>query len=207
MPTRQRKKISINLLIPFLVFVLFFSIMIWQKYRSSDDVPVVPVPQSTAGKRSISLFFIAEGTRLARETRDIDMCEGDTACLKSVLDELINGPVGEFEKSIPEGAVVTSVRIEGDLATIEFNSAFSEAMLSGSSAEMLAVYSVVNTVAINFPQIQKVKIDVDGNKEAVLHHLELSDPLLPDYSLEQSRPPDSEKTKKGSNNNRKKERK
>ena len=72
---------------------------------------------------------------------------------------------------------------------------------------MLAVYSVVNTVAINFPQIQKVKIDVDGNKEAVLHHLELSDPLLPDYSLEQSRPPDSEKTKKGSNNNRKKERK
>lgn len=207
MPTRQRKKISVSILIPFLVFVLFFSIMIWQKYRSSDDAPVVPAPQSTTGKRSISLFFTAEGTRLARETRDVDMCEDDNACLKSVLDELVNGPVGGFEKAIPEGSVVTSALIEGDLATVEFNSAFSESMLSGSSAEMLAVYSVVNTVATNFPQIQKVKIDVDGDKEAVLKHLELSDPLAPDYSLEQSLPPDSEKTKKGSNNNRKKERK
>jgi spore germination protein GerM len=184
MPAHHRKKITISILIPFLVFILFFSIMIWQKYRSSHEVPAAQPPQSTEGSRPVTLFFAAEGTRLARESRDIDPCDDDSACLKSVLDELLNGPVGEYDETVPEGTLVNSIRIEGKQATIEFNRTFSEAMMSGSSAEMLAVYSVVNTVAVNFPRIEKVKLNVDGDKAAILPHLDLSDPLLPDYSLE-----------------------
>lgn len=203
MAAHPRKKITISILVPFLVFVLFFSILIWQKYRSSQKVPVTPPQQLTEGSRSVTLFFAAEGTRLAREARVIDPCDDDNACLKSVLDELLNGPVGEFGETVPEGTAVYAVSIEGNQATIGFNRTFSEAMLSGSSAEMLAVYSVVNTVAINFPQIQKVKINVDGNQGAILRHLDLSDPLLPDYSLEQSTPPEPEKSSAGSTTNRK----
>ena len=203
MSVRPRKKVTISILVPFLVFILFFSIMIWQKYRSSYDVPVAPPLQSGEGRRSVTLFFAAEGTRLAREARDIESCEDDNVCLKSVLDELLNGPVGEFEETLPEGASVTAVHIEGNQATIEFNRTFSDEMLSGSSAEMLAVYSVVDTVAVNFPQIQKVKINVDGDSAVILHHLDLSDPLLPDYTLEQSPAPEPEKAQTGSTTNRK----
>ncbi|MBW4054007.1 MAG: GerMN domain-containing protein [Proteobacteria bacterium] len=197
MSTHPRKKVTISLLIPFLVFILFFSTMIWQKYRSSHEVPVTPPQQNAESYRSITLFFVSDGTRLAREARKIDPCDNDTACLKRVLDELLNGPVGEFEEAVPEGTVVESVRMEGNVATIEFNHMFSDAMLSGSSAEMLAVYAVVDTVTVNFPQIQKVKIDIDGTKEVVLHHLDLSEPLLPDYSLEQVPSPDSGDTPSG----------
>lgn len=203
MPARPRKKITISILIPFLIFILFFSIMIWQKYRSSHEIAVTPPRQSGEGNRLITLFFAAEGTRLARETRKIGPCEDDNACLKSVLDELLNGPVGELGETVPEGTTVDAVRMEDNQATIEFNRTFSDEMLSGSSAEMLAVYSVVDTVAANFPQIQKVKINVDGNKEAVLRHLDLSDPLVPDYSLEQSPSPEPVKNTDGSNTNRK----
>jgi hypothetical protein len=203
MPLHPRKKITISILIPFLIFILFFSIMIWQKYRSSHEVPVTPPRQHEEGKRTVTLFFAAEGTRLVREARELDPCEDDSACLKSVLDELLNGPVGEFEETVPEGTAVDAVSIEGDQATIEFNRTFSEEMLSGSSAEMLAVYSVVNTVAVNFPQIQKVKINVDGNKGVILSHLDLSDPLLPDYSLEQSPSPEPEKSSTGPTTNSK----
>ncbi len=193
MATRPRKKITISLLIPFLVFILFFSIMIWQKYRASHDVPVAPVIQNVEGNRSVTLFFALEGTQLVREAREIDPCESETACLKSVLDELLNGPIGEYGETIPEGAAVDAVRMEGVLATVEFNRAFADALLPGSSAEMLAVYSVVNTVITNFPQIQKVKLNVDGNTKAILRHLDLSDPLPPDYSLEQALPLEHEK--------------
>ncbi|HEY5522775.1 MAG TPA: GerMN domain-containing protein [Desulfuromonadaceae bacterium] len=203
MAAHPRKKITISILIPFLVFILFFSILIWQKYRSSHKVPVSPPQQLAEGSRSVTLFFAAEGPRLAREARRIDPCDDDNACLKSVLDELLSGPVGEFEETVPEGTAVYAVTIEGNQATIGFNRTFSEAMLSGSSAEMLAVYSVVNTVAVNFPRIQKVKINVDGNSGVILRHLDLSDPLLPDYSLEQSPPPEPEKSSAGSTNNRK----
>jgi spore germination protein GerM len=168
--------------------------MAWNKYRASLDVPVVPPQQNTEGRRPITLFFTTEGTRLAREAREIEPCADDDACLREVVTELLHGPVGAFGVAIPEGTVVVAAHSEGPLATIEFNRTFADAMISGSSAEMLAVYSVVNTVAVNFPHIQTVKITIEGNGESTLSHLDLSDPLPPDYSLEQSPSPERERT-------------
>src|SRR5665647_1525614 len=100
-----RKKISVSVMIPFLVFILFFSIMIWQKYRSSQTVPVSPPTLQSEGRRTVTLFFATDGGQLAREARTIDPCENDNACLKSVLEELINGPVGEMDNTVPEGTI------------------------------------------------------------------------------------------------------
>ncbi len=186
MPARTRKKMSVSILIPFLVVILFFSIMAWKKYRASRELPSLPTQQQSEGGRSVTLFFAAEGTKLGRESREIDACDTDTDCLKSVLDELLNGPVGEFDETLPEGTAVETIRIEGNLATVEFNRIFSETMPSGSSAEMMAVYSVVNTIAVNFPQIQKVKLNSTGSTGNSLRHLDLSEPLQPDFSLEQA---------------------
>jgi len=198
MATHTRKKVTISTVIPFLVFILFFSIMIWQKYRSSYEVPDTPPQQGVKGYRAVTLFFAVDGTRLAREARVLDHCDDDNACLNCILGALLNGPVGGFEQTVPEGTAVDTARIEGDQATIEFNSAFSDEMLSGSSAEMLAVYAVVNTVAVNFPKIHKVKINIGGNTGAILRHLDLSEPLPPDYSLEQAPPPEPETSSTGS---------
>lgn len=203
MAAHQRKKITISILVPALVIILFFSIMIMQKYRSSHEIPVTPPQSSTVKNRSVTLFFADASAHLAREARDIDPCDDDISCLKNVLDELMNGPVGTLEESVPVGTVVNTVRIDGNRATIDFNSVFSDSMLSGSSAEMMAVYSVVNTVAVNFPQIQEVKLNVDGNPGAVLRHLDLSDPLVPDYSLERSSSSVPEKPLTGSTSKQK----
>lgn len=198
-----RKKMTVSILIPFVVCVVFFSIMIWQKYRSSREVTDSTPPAQTDGRRIVTLYFAADGTHLARESRDIDPCGDDTSCLKDILDELLNGPVGEYTEVIPEGTAVESVRLEGTLATVDFNRSFSEMLVSGSSAEMLAVYSIVNTATANFPNIQMVKITVDGNSGVVLNHLDLSEPLAPDYSLELSAVPKAEKAEAGSTSNSK----
>jgi len=190
----SRKRINISLLIPFLVVALLFVITLWNKYRSSRELPAVPQLQQAVGKRTVVLFFVTDGPRLAREARELDPCDDVTACLKGVLEELVNGPVGEFAESLPDGTVVNSVRIDADLAGIDLNKAFADALLSGSSAEMLAVYSIVDTVATNFPQIARVKLTIDGDEKSMLHHLDLSDPLVPDYALELSPAPPSPKT-------------
>jgi hypothetical protein len=49
---------------------------------------------------------------------------------------------------------------------------------------MLAVYSIVNTVCVNYPGISRVKLTVEGNQKSLLKHLDLSNPLTPDFSLE-----------------------
>lgn len=186
MASQQKKRINISLLIPFMVIALVFGVMLWQKYRDSRDVPVAPQIQPMVGKRTAVLFFVADGTRLAREARELDPCGDDGACLGDVLEELLNGPLGEFEESLPEGSAVKSVAIDNDLAVVDMNSTFAQALPSGSSAEMLAVYSIVNTVAANFPKIAKVKLTVEGVETLQLRHLDLSEPLTPDYTLEQS---------------------
>ena len=194
MAPHSKKRINISLLIPFLVIVVVFSIMIWQKYRTSQRVPVVPPSQQQqTGKRTVVLFFVADGASLAREARELDVCDDDASCLKDVLDELLTGPVGEFDEALPEGTVISTARIEGDLVTVDLNRTFAEGLPSGSSAEMMAVYSIVNTVTANFPAVQRVKLNIDGDQKAQLGHLDLSDPLPADYSLEQISQSDASK--------------
>jgi len=194
MTPASKKKFNINLLIPFVVVALVFGFTIWQKYRASHDLPALPQVQQPAGKRTAVLFFVEDGTRLAREARELDPCGGTDACLKGVLEELVNGPVGEFDTPLPDGTVINMARIDGNLASIDLNKAFAETLPSGSSAEMMAVYSIVNTVATNFPQITKVKLTIDGDGKLLLRHLDLSDPLVPDYTLEMPPTPPSAKT-------------
>ena len=185
MALQPRKRVNISLLIPFFAIALVFGFILSQKYRASREVPPVPQMQQPAGKRTAVLFFVADGTRLVREARELGPCGDAVVCLKDVLGELTNGPLGEFDEALPEGTVINSVRIDGDLAGVDLNSTFSDGLLSGSSAEMLAVYSIVDTITVNFPQIARVKLTIEGNENTILRHLDLSDPLVADYALEQ----------------------
>lgn len=190
------KKINVNLLIPFVIVALVFGFTIWQKYRSSRELPAQPQVQQSVGKRTAVLFFVEDGTRLVREARELERCDGEAeTCIKELLQELLNGPLGGFDKSLPEGTVINTVRINGELADIDLNQTFADSMPSGSSAEMMAVYSIVNTVAANFQQITKVKLTIEGDDKSLLSHLDLSDPLVPDYTLEL--PPAPASTKPG----------
>lgn len=185
MEQHKRRRINVSLLIPFLVVAMVFGVMLWKKYRDSREVPVVPQVQPTLGKSTAVLFFVADGTRLAREARELEQCEDTTACLGEVMAELLSGPVGEFSEALPDGTVVNSVRIEENVATLDLNRNFVDALAPGSSAEVMAVYSLVDTVAANFPQLSKVRITVEGGQIPLLKHLDISEPLSPDYSLEQ----------------------
>jgi len=185
MSPMRRKRNTINLLVPFLIIAIVFGALLWNKYRASRMVNPKPTVQHSAGKRTAVLFFVADGSRLAREARELDPCSSDmSACVKETLDELFYGPLGDLDEALPEGSVVNAVRIEGDTAVVDVSKNFVDDMPSGSSAEMMAVYSIVDTVCINFPKIAKVRVTVEGNGKVVLEHLDLSDPLIADYSLE-----------------------
>jgi hypothetical protein len=186
MPSIKRRKVNLSLLIPFVILALVFSAMVWKKMQASREVRPVPQVTGPEAVRKGVLFFVADGTGLVREARELESCGEMQECMETLLDELFSGPVGDLDVALPETSSVKSVRIEGDLAVVDLNQAFASDLASGSSAEMLAVYSIVDTLCVNFPQITRVKLSVEGNDKTQLRHLDLSDPLLPDYSLEQS---------------------
>jgi len=180
----RRRKINISLLIPFAIVAMVFGALIWKKMQASREThPESQVNQPAAPRKGV-LFFMADDARLGREGRELDSCSETAECVKDLLDELFSGPVGDLYAAIPEGAAVTSVRLDGDLAVVDVTRPFVSDLPSGSSAEMLAVYSIINSVCFNYPQIARVWITVEGNQKTVLRHLDLSDPLPPDYSLE-----------------------
>jgi hypothetical protein len=180
----RRKRNTINLLVPFLIIALVFGALLWNKYRATWMINPTPTVQHPSGKRTVVLFFVADGSRLSREARELETCADTTFCIKETLDELFYGPLGELDEALPEGSVVNAVRIEGNTAVVDVSRNFVDEMPAGSSAEMMAVYSIVDTVCINFPKITRVRLTVAGDGKVVLEHLDLSGPLTADYSLE-----------------------
>lgn len=184
MATHHQRKMNVGVIIPFLVIALAFGLSLWKKYDNSRDIPTVPPVQQPAASRTVVLFFGGDEGKLVREARDLDSCIPVEDCLRETLVALFSGPVGDYEMVTPERAAINSVRLDGTTAVIDVNRFFAEDLLPGSSSEISAVYAVVNTICANFSQITQVKLNIEGNQQAVLGHLELSDPLAPDYSLE-----------------------
>jgi len=57
-------------------------------------------------------------------------------------------------------------------------------MPGGSKAELLTVYSLVNTVVANFPAVARVQLLVEDRPvDSFAGHIDVSRPLLPDMTL------------------------
>lgn len=182
----QQKKISISIFIPFFILALVFGILVWKKFQDTSTIkPEPPSITEPISVRTGVLFFTSpDGVTLSREGRELDPCGDQDDCLVKLIEELLGGPIGDLETAIPQNTAINSAHIESSVAFVDLNQQFADDMLSGSNAEMLAVYSIVNTIVVNFPQVMKVKITVGGNSHQILKHLDIREPLEPDFSLE-----------------------
>jgi len=183
-----------TLLIAFLLFAVILGGLVFRKYDTAAR-RAEPAPQAApAGSAVVALFFAsADRHGLVREGREVELEEGVEDGIESVVDELIGGPLGSAAATLPANARVLRVQVQGNLAQINFSHELGEALASGADAGT-AVYSIVDTVAVNFPQIKAVQLLVEGTPlEKRVGTLELGKPLSPDFTLEQkvqaSQPP------------------
>lgn len=174
----------------FLVAFLVLGTMAYDRYRKAHEPPPPP-PPSSASTRTVSLFFPdGEWSRLVREGREIEGCDDTAACVRELLVELQNGPIGDLSPVYPEGVPPPLVQVTGDLVTLDLPSDFVAGLEGGSAGELLTLYSVVNSIAATFPEIKRVRFLVEGSGVETLHgHLDVREPLEPDFSLERQNPP------------------
>lgn len=176
------------LLIAFLAAAVMLGSMMLHKYLARHQTPQGPVLPKPAGTVPVTLFFSAtDGSGFIREAREIEgSCSTDISpCIRAILEELANGPLGDLAATIPQNSTFRSIQIQGDTAVIDLDTTLVEGLPNGSSAEMTAAYSMVNTVTFNFPAIKKVQFLVEGRNVATLAgHLQLDKPLEPDFQME-----------------------
>lgn len=137
-------------------------------------------------KKEVLLYFSdSEGEYLIAEKRPILKKNEVKEEAKETILELIKGPKGKLIPTLPPRTKLLTLQInDAGVAKVNFNPAFSKDHPGGSSAEMMTVYSIVNSLALNFPQIKRVQILIDGKStETITGHLSLRQPISPKPDL------------------------
>jgi len=137
-------------------------------------------------KREVLLYFSdGEGEYLVGERREILKKSDLMEEAKEAINELIEGPKGRLTRTLPPRTKLLGLQIEeGGVAKVDFNKALSSDHPGGSSAEIMTLYSIVNSLNLNFPQIKCVQILIRGKAvESLAGHLSLRTPVSPNPDL------------------------
>lgn len=155
---------------------------------SSTAPPDEPADPSVAPLRQLSvvLYFPAAGEDgLRGETHEIfeTATPGDLA--KQIVADLISGPDGdELLRALPADTRLRQVYVlDNGVAYVDFSEELKQGIGGGSQEELLAVYSIIDSVALNVPAIKRVGILLGGEPIETLNgHMDLRRPLRPDRS-------------------------
>jgi spore germination protein GerM len=183
----QRKGSSrVLLLVAFLCCAAALGLLMLKKYNDRVRIPPPAAPHSEISPSRVMVLFFAtpDGSGLARESREIDACANEVDCIRAIITELVKGPLGDLEPTLPQ-TIVNGISVATGIATVDLGEGFIAGLPGGSSSEMTAAYSIVNSIAVNIPGITGVKFLIDGKVATTLKgNLDVSNPLSPDYSLE-----------------------
>jgi spore germination protein GerM len=160
-----------------------------QEQATSPDTPALsrnPVPVEEGNQREVTLFFQSpDSDNLVPEVRKIFLTESVSDQARQTVKELIGGPQTRLVATIPAGTELREIYLSKEgTAFVDFSQAFVDKHPGGSSAEIGTIFSLVNTLTYNFPEIHKVKILVEGEeRETLKEHLDLTRAYSADMSL------------------------
>ena len=156
---------------------------------ASPETPALsrnPVPIEEGNQREVTLFFQSPNSDdLVPEVRKIFLTESITDQAGQTVSQLIGGPESGLVPTIPAGTELNEIYLSRDgTAFVDFSQTFVARHPGGSSAEIATIFSLVDTLTFNFPEIRRVKILVEGEERATLkEHLDLTRAYVADMSL------------------------
>ena len=141
----------------------------------SEDI-VTDIGSVTKDTMVATLYFADENAiSLVPEAREIVLEEGEKV-EKAVIEALLKGPKRSGLYSVlPQGIKVLSAETKDGVCFLNLSAEFSAEGM-GSSLEILAVYSVVNTLC-DVEGIDRVQILIEGKKSDEFGHLSLEEAL------------------------------
>ncbi len=148
-----------------------------------------PSGEDTAASEVLAadLYFPGTGGRLLAERREVPESAEPTERISAVVETLLAGPSGSgLHAPLPDGVSVRKVYlVESGLALLDLESPESAPPpASGSLGEMLTVYSLVNTVLLNFEELDRVVLLWNGRQlKTFAGHLDTMRPLAANTDL------------------------
>lgn len=154
------------------------------------DTEEVLAPEETV---AVTLYFPGRGDRLHGEERQIPAPTSPEVKAARLVEELLRGPTGpSLYPPLPAGVLLAGVHVDaGATALVDLTPPEGSGPPSwGSKRELLAVYSLVDTILFNVPEIERVAFLWNSQQRPTFAgHVDTTYPLVADRSLVTSRQP------------------
>jgi spore germination protein GerM len=154
--------------------------------EEASAAPAEPEGAAAGRRINVRLYFEApDRDGLLPEEREIAFSPDLAQQLRTVVEELAKGSTTGLVGTLPAGTRVLEVFVQArGVAYVDLSSEAASGLPGGSKAELLTVYSVVNTIVTNFPAVSRVRIVVgDQPVTSFGGHVDISRPLPPDMTL------------------------
>jgi spore germination protein GerM len=146
-----------------------------------------PEAAPAVGKQiNVKLFFqAADRPGLVIEERAVALAPDLSQQVRTVVEELTRGSRIGLQPTLPATTRVLEAFVTSrGVAYVDLSKEVAQEHPGGSEAELLTVYSVVNSLTANFPAVKRVQILVDDHPAPTLAgHVDLTRPLPPDLTF------------------------
>jgi spore germination protein GerM len=144
------------------------------------DTPAVP-------RIKANLFFASDdGNRLVPVEQEIPLAEGAVAQARALVEaQLSTAPPAPLVTAIPEGTKLRGLFLSGkNEAFVDLDVAVRDKHPGGSMNELFTVYTIVNAITMNLPDVQSVQLMIDGREvDTLAGHVDLRRPLRKNEAL------------------------
>ncbi len=178
-----------------LVLAGLVAVVVWQRNApensSADAAGTVPAAAdeapATGEVLTADFYFPGTGGWLQTERREVSASAETAERISTVVETLLAGPRGRgMRPPLPDNVTLRRVYLaEGGLAFVDLESPEgAPPPASGSLREMLTVYSLVNTVLLNFEELERIVLLWNGRQlRTFAGHLDTMRPLAANTDL------------------------
>ena len=136
--------------------------------------------EKSPGRIIVHLYFSdSDNSFLISEERSLSGRIRPEALGFQIMNALLEGPKQALERTIPEETLLRGFYIlQNHTAYVDLSREIRERHPGGARSELMTIYSIVNSLILNIPEIETVKILVEGKEEATLAgHVDLRFPF------------------------------
>jgi spore germination protein GerM len=160
---------------------LFFQDANAQRAQLNREDPDSRIAGPMQSKRSAAHLYFADRNNyyLMSEQRVVSHSGDSVDYARSIVEALIKGPQTSLVRTIAADTELMAIFIIPDgVCYVDLSQAVGKDHPGGCNSELLTIYSVVNSLILNVPEIKQVKLLVDGKEvQTLAGHIDLVFPL------------------------------
>jgi Sporulation and spore germination len=143
--------------------------------------PGAAAPPPAVPRIKATLYFQSEdGLHLVATEREVELAEGAVAQARSIIEAQLSAePQAPLVSTIPKGTALRGIFVsERNEVFVDLDPSIRKAHPGGSLQELMTVYTIVNAVLTNLPNLTDVQILIGGQEaDTLAGHVDLRRPL------------------------------